>query len=189
MSAIASPERLLAAGKWQVDPECSVLEFRVRQLLMESVKGRFLDFDGAIWPDETPYVVGSIQAASLDTNHRERDAHLRSPDFFDVERYPEILFSSKRVALGHDGSLMVAGDLTIKQITRPLELKGTLRGAVIGLDGRERIACELRGELNPLEYQLSRTRGLEPGGTRVGPIVELSLHVSLVRDVPLEWAA
>src|SRR5579863_6286292 len=92
MSAIASPEQLLATGRWHLDPGYSLLEFRVSHLVIESVKGRFLNFNGAIWPGETPYIVGSVEVASLDTNHRERDAHLRSADFFDVKQHPEILF-------------------------------------------------------------------------------------------------
>ena len=86
MSAIATQDEARLYGKWRVDPARSNIEFRVKHLMVESVKGRFLDFDGAIEAGEAPSIAGSIRTASLDTNHEERDLHLRSSDFFDVER-------------------------------------------------------------------------------------------------------
>jgi polyisoprenoid-binding protein YceI len=189
MSATTTPEQLHANETWRVDPAHSAIEFRVKHLMIESVKGRFLDFDGAIEAGETPSMVGTIRAASLDTHHQERDSHLRSQDFFDVERHPEIRFGSRSVDLAEDGSLTVAGDLTIKEITRPIELAGMLKGTGVGLDGQERIAFELYGELNRLDYGLSWNRLLETGGILVGDTVELALDVAAVRDRALERAA
>src|SRR2546422_8423411 len=122
MSAVANLEQVLAGKQWRVDPDHSAVEFRVKHLMIETVKGRFLDFDGAIEVGEQPSLVGLVRVASLDTHHAERDAHLRSPDFFDAERHPEIVFASTKVELDDDSSLAVAGDLTIKGITRPIEL-------------------------------------------------------------------
>src|SRR5207237_4873586 len=140
MSVVTTPEQFRTHGTWRVDPAHSTIEFRVKHLMIESVTGRFLDFDGAIEAGAAPSIVGSIRAASLDTHHDERDSHLRSADFFDVERHPEIVFGSTAVELADDGSLDIAGRLTIKEITRPIRLAGTYRGAIVGLDGAERIA-------------------------------------------------
>jgi polyisoprenoid-binding protein YceI len=157
--------------------------------MIESVKGRFLDFDGAIEAGQAPSIVGSIRVASLNTHHNERDMHLRSADFFDAERYPEMLFSSRRIDLAEDGSLDVVGELTIKEITRPVQLAGMFHGVGVDVDGSERIAFELSGELDRLDYGLTWNRLLETGGIMVGNTVELALDVAAVRDVVVERAA
>jgi polyisoprenoid-binding protein YceI len=95
-------QQLLSSGSWQVDPAHSAIEFRVRHMVIETVKGRFRDFDGTVMAGATPTVRGSIRAASLDTLHEERDEHLRSADFFDVERYPEITFEANTFRLNGD---------------------------------------------------------------------------------------
>jgi len=182
MSAVANLEQVLAGKQWRVDPDHSAVEFRVKHLMIETVKGRFLDFDGAIEVGEQPSLVGLVRVASLDTHHAERDAHLRSPDFFDAERHPEIVFASTKVELDDDSSLAVAGDLTIKGITRPIELDGTFQGAGVDLDGRERIGFELRGELERHDFGLTWNRLLETGGVLVGDTVQLALDVAAVRE-------
>jgi polyisoprenoid-binding protein YceI len=189
MFATTGLELLFAGGTWRVDRAHSVVGFRVNHLMIETVVGRFRDFDGVIEAGETPSVTGSIRAKSLETDHPERDAHLRSPDFFDVERYPEIRFASREVDLAADGTVLVAGNLTIKEVTRPIELSGVFRGAAAGLDGGERIAFDLRGELNRIEYGLTWNRMLETGGILVGNGVELALGIAAVRDVAVELAA
>jgi polyisoprenoid-binding protein YceI len=187
--SVITPEQLRINGMWRVDPAHSSIEFRVRHLMIESVKGRFLDFDGAIEAGQAPSIVGSIRVASLNTHHRERDLHLCSSDFFDAERHPEMSFSSTRIDLAEDGSLDVAGELTIKEVTRPVQLSGMFHGVGVGVDGSERIAFELRGELNRLDYDLTWNRLIETGGIMVGNTVELALDVAAVRDVAVERAA
>jgi polyisoprenoid-binding protein YceI len=175
-------EQLLSSGSWQVDPAHSAIEFRVKHMMIATVKGRFRDFDGAIVPGELPNVSGSIRVASLDTLDERRDEHLRSPDFFDVERYPEIEFQSSGIELnGGDGHFAVPGELTIKGVTRPVELDGEFRGAGLHPDGSERIALELRGKLDRTDFGLTWNRLLETGGVLVGNTVELALDVSAIR--------
>jgi len=175
MSAIATKQQLSTNGIWRVDPVHSSIEFRVRHMVIETVKGRFLDFEGVVDPGELPRITGSIRVASLDTHHVERDDHLRSSDFFDAERYPYMAFESTSVELSDDGVLVVVGLLTIKEITRPVHLIGMYRGREVGLDGRERIAFELRGSLNRQDYNLTWNRALESGGLLVGSTIELNL--------------
>jgi polyisoprenoid-binding protein YceI len=174
--------QMLLNGSWQVDPAHSAVEFRVRHLMIATIKGRFRDFDGAIVPGEAPTVAGSIRVASVDTFDEQRDEYLRSPDFFDVERYPEITFRSSAIQLnGDDRRFVVGGELTMKEVTRPVMLDGVFRGAAPQPDDGERIALELRGELDRTDFGLSWNRALETGGVLFGNAVELALDVSAVR--------
>jgi polyisoprenoid-binding protein YceI len=170
--------QMLASGSWQVDPEHSAVEFRVRHLMIATVKGRFRDFDGAIVPGEAPTIEGVIRVASVDTFDERRDEYLRSPDFFDAERYPEMRFRSRAIHLNrNDRRFVVVGELTLKEITRPVVLDGVFRGNRLDPDGSQRIALELRGELDRTEFGLGWNRALEGGGVLFGNTVELTLDV------------
>jgi len=170
-------EQLLSHGTWSVDPAHSAVEFRVKHMLIQTVKGRFRDFDGAIVAGPRPTVSGSIRVASLETPDEELDAHLRSPVFFDVERHPEISFEARGVRFnGDDASLALPGELTIKGVTRPI----TLAGTVLAPDG-ETIALALHGQLDRSDYGLVWNRMLETGGVLVGDTVDLVLDVAAVR--------
>jgi polyisoprenoid-binding protein YceI len=175
-------EQLLSTGSWSVDPAHSTIEFRVKHMMIQTVRGRFRDFDGAIVAGAEPAVAGSIRVSSLETMHEERDAHLRSPDFFDAERHPEISFHASGMQFnGDDGRFALPGELTIKGVTRPITLDGELHGTVIGPDGSERIALALRGRLDRSDYGLVWNRVLETGGMLVGDTVDLVLDVAAVR--------
>jgi polyisoprenoid-binding protein YceI len=175
-------EQLLSSGTWSVDPAHSTIEFRVKHMVIQTVRGRFRDFDGAIVAGAEPSVSGSIRVASLETLHDERDAHLRSPDFFDAERYPEIGFRAGGMQFnGDDRRFALPGELTIKGVTRPITLDGELGGAVLDADGRERIALALSGRLDRSDYGLVWNRVLETGNVLVGDTVDLLLDVAAVR--------
>jgi polyisoprenoid-binding protein YceI len=175
--------QMLLNGSWQVDPAHSAVEFRVRHLMIATLKGRFREFDGAIVPGEALSLAGSIKVASVDTFDERRDEYLRSPDFFDVERYPEIMFRSTAVHLtGDDKRFIVVGELTMKDVTKAVTLDGVFRGAGVDPDDDgERIALELRGELDRTDFGLGWNRALEAGGVLFGNAVELALDVSAVR--------
>jgi polyisoprenoid-binding protein YceI len=175
-------EQLLSSGSWSVDPAHSTIEFRVKHMVIQTVRGRFRDFDGAIVAGEEPSVSGSIRVASLDTLQAERDAHLRSPDFFDAARYPEIGFHAAGMQFNGDEShFALTGELTIKGVTRPIVLDGKLHGTVVGDDGRERVALALRGQLDRSDYGLVWNRVLKTGNLLVGDTVDLVLDVAAVR--------
>jgi polyisoprenoid-binding protein YceI len=173
--------QMLASGSWEVDPAHTAIEFRVRHLMIATVKGRFRDFDGGIVAGKDPSVLGSIRVASLDTLDDIRDEHLRSPDFFDADRYPEIWFRSSNVRVEDDVRFALPGELTLKGITRPLELSGAFSGSGLHPDGGERVAFDLRGELDRTDYGLVWNRALDTGGVLVGNSVELAISVSAVR--------
>jgi polyisoprenoid-binding protein YceI len=175
-------EQLLSSGSWSVDPAHSAIEFRVKHMVIQTVKGRFRDFDGAIVTGAEPTISGSIRVASLDTLHEERDAHLRSPDFFDVERHPEISFTASGLQFnGDDRHFSLPGELTIKGITHPITLDGELNGTIADAGGGEQIALALRGQLDRSEYGLVWNRLLETGNVLVGDTVDLVLDVAAVR--------
>jgi polyisoprenoid-binding protein YceI len=175
-------EQLLSSGSWFVDPAHSTVEFRVKHMVIQTVRGRFRDFDGAIVAGSEPSVAGSIRVASLTTLQEARDAHLRSPDFFDVERYPEIAFHADGIQFnGDDTHFSLSGELTIKGVTRPIDLDGELHGIVIDANGRERIALALRGQLDRSDYGLVWNRALETGNVLVGETVDLVLDVAAIR--------
>ena len=174
--------QLLSNGSWSVDPAHSTIEFRVKHMVIQTVKGRFRDFDGAIVAGDEPSISGSIRVASLETLHEQRDAHLRSPDFFDAEHYPEIGFHARGMQFnGDDTHFALTGELTIKGITRPIALEGELHGSVTDADGRERIALALRGQLDRSDFGLVWNRVLETGNVVVGETVDLILDVAAVR--------
>jgi polyisoprenoid-binding protein YceI len=175
-------EQLLSSGSWSVDRAHSAIEFRVKHMVIQTVKGRFRDFDGAIVAGSEPTVSGSIRVASLETLHEERDAHLRSPDFFDVEKHPEISFEAHGMVFnGDDKRFALPGELTIKGVTLPIILDGELHGTVRAPDGSETIALALRGQLDRSDYGLVWNRVLETGGVLVGDTVDLVLDVAAVR--------
>ncbi len=175
-------EQLLSSGSWFVDPAYSTVEFRVKHMVIQTVRGRFREFDGAIVGGDEPSVTGSIRAASLTTLQLARDAHLRSPDFLDVERYPEIAFHADGINFnGDDSHFALSGELTIKGVTRPIDLDGELHGMVVDADGRERMAFALRGQLDRSDYGLVWNRAFEAGSVLVGDTVEVVLEVAAVR--------
>ena len=173
-------EQLLSSGSWSVDPAHSTVEFRGKHMMIQTVKGRFGEFDGVIVAGNEPSIHGTIDVASLRTLHAERDAHLRSQDFFDVERFPEISFYADALQFNGSGAhVSLPGELTIKGITRPIALSGELHGAITGNDHVQRVAFTLRGELERSDYGLVWNRILETGGVLVGDTVELMLDISV----------
>jgi polyisoprenoid-binding protein YceI len=175
-------EQLLSSGTWSIDPAHSTVEFRVKHMVIQTVRGRFRDFDGGIVGGAQPTISGSIRVASLETLHEERDAHLRSRDFFDVERFPEISFVARGMRFnGDDTTFALPGELTIKGVTRLITLGDELHGSALGPDGNETIALALRGRLDRSDYGLVWNRMLETGGVLVGENVDLVVDVAAVR--------
>jgi polyisoprenoid-binding protein YceI len=174
-------EQLLSDGAWSVDPARSTVEFRVRHMI-QTVLGRFRDFEGAIVAGEDPSVVGSIKVASLDTLSEEFDAHLCSPDFFDVERFPEIGFQAVGLHFDRDGRhFALPGELTIKDVTRPILFAGELRRSVANDEYGQWLALAMRAQLDRSDYGLDWKRRLETSGMLVGDTVDLTLDVAAVR--------
>jgi polyisoprenoid-binding protein YceI len=135
----------------------------VRKIGLIPIKGRIPGFSGSIEGGESPSIEGTVEAATITTFDETRDAHLQSPDFFDVERYPELHFQSTHVAV-QNGQLVVTGDLTIKGKTKPVELRGTYLGAGTDPYGNERIGIELEGTVDRTDFDLNWNAPLPGGG-------------------------
>src|SRR5262245_59630229 len=126
MSILAeSSVTVIPSGTWTIDPSWSSLEFEVRKLGLVTIKGRVPGFSGTANGGEHAAIEGVVDATSITTFDADRDAHIQSPEFFDTSRYPELRFSSTSVETD-GGEVVVKGDLTVKGVTKPVELRGTL---------------------------------------------------------------
>ena len=173
------------ATAWTVDPSHSHVEFAVRHLMIATVKGRFGEVSGTLYGDETDLENASIEltipVASIDTREAQRDAHLRSADFFETEKFPDIRFRSRRIAKAGGDSFIVDGDLTIRDVTRPITLAVVAGGRVKDPWGGERIGYSTTAKINRKDYGLNWNQALETGGVLVGDEVRISAELEFLR--------
>ena len=162
-----TPATVIPSGTWSIDPVWSALEFEIEKLGLVTVKGRVPGFSGTIEGGESPSINGSVDASTITTFDETRDGHVQAPDFFDTERYPELRFESTAVATDGD-RLVVRGDLTIKDVTRSIELEGRFVGAGVDPYGNDRIGIELAGAVDRTEFGLNWNAPL-PGGNFLLP--------------------
>ena len=164
----------------EIDRSHSEVAFQVRHLLSK-VRGRFTDFAGTIWFDESnpqsSRLDVSIQAASIDTAEADRDKHLRSADFFEVDTYPTLTFVSTSVTPRDRNAYDVAGNLTIHGVTRPVTLPASFLGAAQDPWGNTRFVFEAELTLNRKDFGLTWNAALETGGFLVGDEVKVSLSI------------
>ncbi|HYM56766.1 MAG TPA: YceI family protein [Solirubrobacteraceae bacterium] len=149
------------------------------------MRGQFSEYDGTLEVEEDPEqsrVSGWATAASIDTGNAERDAHLRGPDFFDAERYPELRYLSTAIRHVEGGTYRVTGDLTIKDITREVEVEATVVGTGEDPWGNQRAGIAVRGSIDRTGFGLTRQTRLAGGGVLVGEEVELLLDLSAVAE-------
>jgi polyisoprenoid-binding protein YceI len=170
-------------GTWTVDPVHSSVEFRVKHMMVSTVRGHFREFEGTIEaaPDyHASSARGTVNTASIDTNDSRRDDHLRSPDFFDVDNYPTIDFTSTSIEHVNKGDYRVRGDLTMHGETHPIELEVTVHGVMHDPQGQDRVGVEVRGTLSRGEFGLRWQQALETGGVMVGDEVRISADLSAI---------
>lgn len=185
----ATAETTPAAGirtTWKLDPAHTTVEFSAKHLMITTVKGRITEVAGTIELDETNPENSSVEvilnAASLDTRTEQRDQHLRSGDFLDVEKYPEIKFRSTRIK-GDKESFKLTGDLTIRGITKPITLDVEFEGKTRDPWGGERIGFSANGKIDRREFGLTWNQTLETGGLLVGNDVKISLEAQAIKVV------
>ena len=177
---------LAAATTWQIDPAHAFVEFKVRHLMVSSVKGVFTKVEGAVVADEadlsTATLKVTIDTASVDTNIAKRDEHLRSPDFFDVAKFPTMTFVSKKVELNGSKGGKVIGDLTIRGVTREVTLDvAEFTPAIKDPWGNQRRGATATATINRKDFGLTWNAALEAGGVAVGDEVKISIDVELIR--------
>jgi polyisoprenoid-binding protein YceI len=171
-------------GTYELDPTHSHVGFSVRHLMVSSVRGRFASFRGTLTVAEDPSassVVAEIDAASIDTGDPQRDAHLRSAEFLDVERYPTITYRSTAVRPDGGDRWRVEGELALHGVTRPVDLEVTFQGGVIDPQGAARVGFTARTEIIRDDFGLTWNQALETGGVAVGRKVTVELEVEAVR--------
>ena len=175
----------VAASTYVVDAAHSQIHFSVTHLMFFKVRGTFTDFSGSADIDPAAQTLttarATINAASVDTRNEERDEHLRSDDFFDVENHPTITFVSKSVS-GSGDNITVVGDITIRGVTKEITLNGSFVGATTDPWGNQRAGFVATGELNRKDFGLNWNRALEAGGVVVGDTVEIGLEIAAVQQ-------
>jgi polyisoprenoid-binding protein YceI len=170
---------------WQIDPAHTEVGFEVKHLMISKVRGGFGAVSGTIELDEAE--VGSssataeIEVASIDTREPQRDAHLRSADFFDAENFPKITFRSTRVARAGGERLEVVGDLTIRGVTREVTLAVEEEGRAKDPWGGERVGFSATGRIDRRDFGLTWNQALETGGVLVANEIRLVLNVQAVK--------
>jgi polyisoprenoid-binding protein YceI len=171
---------------WTIDAAHSAAEFKIKHMMISSVKGRFAGIQGSLAMDESDVtnsrVEASLDAASITTKEPQRDAHLRSADFFDVEKFPTLSFNSTRVVLKGDGELEVTGDLTIHGVTCSVVF--AVEGPTSPIKdpyGNIRVGLAATTKINRKDFGLTWNAALETGGILVGDEVTISLDVQFVK--------
>ena len=171
---------------WTVDPAHSIVEFAVKHFVVTTVKGHFREFEGTLHIDEehpeNSSASGSINVASIDTNVADRDAHLRSDDFFNAEKYPKITFQTTRVERVDDANYRVYGDLTIRDVTKEVVLDTEYEGQVDDPWGGRRAAFTATTQISRKEFNVRWNQVIESGGAVVSDNVKIALNIEAVRQ-------
>jgi polyisoprenoid-binding protein YceI len=173
-----------AADTYQVDPAHTTVGFSIAHLVINTVHGRFKDLTGTVVidPDKSNAVVeakSTIQVKSIDTGVAQRDNHLRSPDFFDVEKFPTITFVRKRVE-NKAGQQTIVGDFMMHGVTKELALQVKIKGPIKAMGG-QRIGIEATGSLNRKDYGISWNKALDSGGLMLGEDVQIEVNAEAVK--------
>lgn len=169
---------------WKLDASHSAIEFSVRHMMISKVRGHFSRFEGALELDPSDLtrarVEATIDAASLDTAEDKRDAHLRSADFFDAEEHPKLSFRSTSITKKGERRYELVGELTIRDVTRPISFDVTVEGPAKDPWGNQRLGFSLKGELDREDYGLTWNQALEAGGVLVGKKVEIAAELQAI---------
>jgi polyisoprenoid-binding protein YceI len=176
-----------APSAWNLDPSHSQVGFAVRHLVISSVRGEFTKYSGVAQLDDADPAKSTVQvtidAGSIDTRVADRDTHLKSADFLDTAKYPEIAFKSTKVKKAGKDKLEVAGDLTLHGVTKPVTLAVTTSPEVKGMYGETRRGIQGTTKISRKDFGLTWNKLVE-AGPAVGDEVTISLDVELVKDAP-----
>ena len=169
------------AGTWQADKTHSSIGFAVRHMVVSTFRGRFTDYDASLTTgDAGVSLEGRVRAESIDIADEQLKGHLLSPDFFDAERTPEIVFDSNAVELEDDGSAVIEGEITIKGHTEPVVGRGRWQHIEADVTGRDRIGLELEAVVDRRAFGLDWNAPLPKGGFALDNDVTLGIHLELV---------
>ena len=172
---------------WNIDPVHTTAEFKVRHMMITNVKGHFTGVTGVLTLDEQDitksHVEASIDAASINTREAQRDAHLKSADFFDVQKFPTITFKSKKAEAAGAGKFKLTGDLTMRGVTKEVTLDVEGPSQQLVAQGRARVGATATTKINRQDYGVSWSRALDGGGVVVSDDVTITIELELVKPV------
>lgn len=182
MSTTSLSLQSIPAGAYNVDPAHSNVGFEVRHMGIATVRGTFRKFQGTLEATgEGAVLNGAVDVASIDTGEQQRDGHLLSPDFFDADSYPQITFASSSDEPDAEGQVRLRGEITIKGVTKPIELTGVIAEGGSDPWGNERVGLELQGTIDRREFDLKWNQTLPNGNLLVSNEVRLLVSVSAVK--------
>lgn len=171
-------------ARWDVDPDHSIIEFRVAHMVVSKTAGRFMDYSGFVDmdPDAKTFraIEATINTASVNTNQEKRDAHLRNADFFDVEKFPTMTYKMKSYKKQGDGYTAV-GDLTLRGVTKEITLVGNFNGVTKDPWGNQRAGFNGEGKLNRKDFGMVWNKTLDNGGLVVGDDVHIRLDIECIK--------
>ena len=172
-----------AQTTWEFDKGHTFVNFEVSHMVVSTASGAFKVFEGTVVTENEDFsgadIQFSIDAGSIDTDNERRDGHLKSPDFFEVEKYPEIKFKSTSFTKLEGKKYKLVGDLTMKDVTKPIELEVTFGGVLDMGERGQKAGFRVKGTLNRFDYGLEWNRALEAGGLVVGEDVDITVNVEL----------
>jgi polyisoprenoid-binding protein YceI len=182
MSTATIPQTV--TGTWKIDRVHSHVGFAIKHMVVSTFRGSFDDYDGALSVDEdgVPRLEGTVRVDSIVVKDETLAAHLKAPDFFDSERYPELRFVSSGVHFGEAGELEVEGDLTIRDRTHRLVARGSVTGPHIDIAGNDKLGVELEAIVDRREFGLEWNAPLPKGGFALENDVKLEVALELVRE-------
>jgi polyisoprenoid-binding protein YceI len=183
MSATALSPQRIPTGTYNIDATHSSVGFEVRHMGIATVRGAFRRFAGTIDASSgAPVLNGTVEVASIDTGDENRDGHLTAPDFFDAEQHPEIAFHTTALDETAGGEVKLVGEITIRGVTKPIELTGTAADGGTDPWGNERIGFETQGVIDRRDFDLSWNQTLPNGNLLVSNEVKLLVSVSAVKE-------
>lgn len=176
----------MATTKWVLDPNHSELGFKIKHLMISNVTGKFGRFEAEAETEGNDFskakVFSNIEVASIDTNNKDRDNHLRNADFFEVETHPNMKFESTKVEKVDDETFNVYGDLSIKGTTKPVKIVAEYNGIVKDPYGNTKAGFTLSGKINRKDWGISYNAALETGGVMLGEELKIQGEVQLVKQ-------
>jgi polyisoprenoid-binding protein YceI len=171
---------------YKIDVDHSDIMFKVKHLMISTVTGYFKKFDATLEIDEEDFTNAKVSfeadVNTVDTKNEQRDAHLKSDDFFNAEQFPKLTFKSTRIERKSDGEFALTGDLTIRDITRPVTLNVEYNGSTKDPWSMERMGFEAEGKINRKEFGLKWSAVTEAGGLVVADDVKLALNVEMIKQ-------
>ncbi|MCM2339421.1 MAG: YceI family protein [Burkholderiales bacterium] len=173
-------------SKWTIDKMHSEVGFKVKHLMISTVKGNFSNFEGSVVLPEDNFekaeISFSAEAATVNTNNQMRDEHLKSADFFDASSFPLISFKSKSVKNKNDNNYVVVGDLTMRGVTKEVIFEAVFNGKMVDMYGGNVMAFEINGSLNRKDFGLNWNASLEKGGVVVSEEIKFDINLELKEE-------